>query len=308
VFTAALAGLVSGCGSSASGTFTSPSASPALAGDSGEGAMGQPSTVPSTAASSAAPAPRAPTKTFALSVRQLNLSRGADRPLRTMVWSPVGSGRFPLVLFSHGLHGTPEGYQNVAKRIAGAGFVVAAPAYPYTNGNSTAFTSADMPNQPADASQVITDVLKSDLGAHIDSAKIAAAGHSAGGYTTAGMLSGKTRDSRLRAGIVIAGGQMNGNFTGSAATVLFVHGDKDPTVPYTTGRNAYGKVPWSKAFLTLLGGDHGSYLWNSGAAADATTKTMLDFLRWTLYGDAVARGRLKSDGTVAGAAKYESTF
>jgi len=224
------------------------------------------------------------------------------------VWSPVGSGRFPLVLFSHGLHGTPEGYQGVAKRIAGAGFVVAAPAYPYTNGNSTAFNAGDMPNQPADAAQVITDVLKSDLGAHIDAAKIGAAGHSAGGYTTAGMLSGKTRDSRLKAGIVIAGGQLNGAFTGPAATVLFVHGDKDPTVPYTSGRGAYDKVPWSKAFLTLLGGDHGSYLFGSGAAADATAKTMLDFLRWTLYGDAVARGRLKSDGTVAGAAKFESTF
>src|SRR5262245_16241752 len=56
---------------------------------------------------------QAPTKTFAVGSRELNLSRG-NRPLRTVVWYPAAgtaggplataaAGPFPLVLFSHGL-------------------------------------------------------------------------------------------------------------------------------------------------------------------------------------------------------------
>jgi dienelactone hydrolase len=297
VLTAAMLGLVSACSEKATPSRFVPPESPP-----------PPSPSPSTA--------------FALGVRELKLSRGADRPLRTLVWYPtVGTpgsaakldatplaGRYPLLLFSHGLHGTPEGYQIVTARIAAAGFVVAAPAYPYTNGNTKAFSINDMPNQPVDASHVISEVLKLDLAASIDPERIGAGGHSAGGYTTAGMLSGKTRDKRLKSGIVIAGGQLNGNFTGPAAALLFIHGDKDPTVAYSTGRAAYDKVPWSKAFLTMIGADHGSYLFGLGNTGAVAMTTMLDFLRFTLYGDEEAKRRLPSGGSVAGAARFESTL
>ncbi|HTJ38516.1 MAG TPA: dienelactone hydrolase family protein, partial [Dactylosporangium sp.] len=253
------------------------------------------------------------TQTFAVATAQFTFTR-AGRTLRTMVLYPKTAGRYPLVLWSHGLHGSPEGYQGVTQKIAAAGFVVAAPAYPFTNDKANPFNQNDMANQPADASAVITEVLKLDaqagspLAGRIDTAHVGAAGHSAGGYTTAGLLSGNTRDARLKGAIIVSGGSMGGKFSGAATPVLFIHGDADATVPYSSGKSLYDACTWPKAFLTLLGGDHGAALWGTTPAATAVTKTTLDFFRYSLYGDASARSRLRSDATAAGAAKYDGTL
>jgi dienelactone hydrolase len=267
---------------------------------------------------------QAPTKTFAVGSRELDLSRGS-RPLRTVVWYPAAGTAggplataekgqpFPLVLFSHGLTATPEVYQRLTTRIAAAGFIVAAPAYPYTNGAATTYNPADLVNQPADASAVITGVLALNersgdgLAGRIDASRIGAAGHSAGGYTTVGMLTG-ARDSRLRAAIVIAGGSLGGSFTGPPAPVLFIHGEKDPIVGYSVGVSTYGMVPWPKALLTVTKGDHSSYLFTTGPAGTAVSTAMLDFLRWSLYGDAGAGSRLSNEAAVAGVTTYETSL
>src|SRR5258706_13174397 len=99
----------------------------------------------------------APTETYTVGVRQLDLTRG-DRPLRTVVWYPaastvggqpaVAAGVFPLVLFSHGLTSSPEAYQGITRRFAAAGFIVAAPAYPYTNSAATTYNPAGLVNHP----------------------------------------------------------------------------------------------------------------------------------------------------------------
>jgi pimeloyl-ACP methyl ester carboxylesterase len=223
----------------------------------------------------------------------------------------VAAGVFPLVLFSHGLTSSPEAYRVIATRIAAAGFVVAAPAYPYTNASADPYNPADLINQPADASAVITaalglaDTPGDPLAGHLDASRVAAVGHSAGAYTTVGLLAG-ARDNRIRAAIVIAGGSLGGSFTGPAASVLFVHGDKDPVVSYPIGQATYELVPWPRAFLTVVNGDHGSYLYAPTSAASAVWSTMLDFLRWTLYGDDTAKARLPADAAVSGATEFES--
>jgi dienelactone hydrolase len=265
-----------------------------------------------------------PAKPLAVGVRQLNFSRG-DRPLPTTVWYPAEGvpggdprsdvtaaiGRFPLVILSHGLTGLPESLAPVGTRWAAAGFIVVAPAYPHTKFNAPQFEIADVANQPADASYVISQVLALDgsggnlFAGHIDTTAIAATGHSAGGYTTTGMLATQ-RDPRLRAAIVIAGALLGGAYTGPVTPVLFVHGDADPTVAYHGGQEAYRALPWPKAFLTLLGGDHGRYLKTGTAGFDEMIRTTTDFLRWTLYGDAGAKGRLSSDGTSVGRSRWES--
>jgi hypothetical protein len=38
--------------------------------------------------------------------------------------------------------------------------------------------------------------------------------------------------------------------------------------------------------MTITGGDHLSPVFNAGSASRASQVTMLDFLRWALYGDA----------------------
>lgn len=324
--TLAVAALLSlaACGSEAPPQWTAEP-SPSLGGDVLPSDSATPAASPSVAPSASArpstspkPAPRAPSKTFTVSTRQLSLARGS-RKLPTTVWYPATStkanaamaaGRFPVVVFSHGLNGEPAYYAQLTSRIAAAGFIVAAPEYPFTHNGASPFNAGDMGNQPADASAVITAVLKLNTASgdrfagHVDTAHVGAAGHSAGGFTTAGMLANK-RDTRIKGAVVIAGGPM-GAFTGPRTPVLFVHGDKDPTVGYATGHDAYAKLGWPKAFLTELGQGHGEYLGTNAQGFDQMMRTMLDFFRWTLYLDATAKGRLRADATKAGVTKWEA--
>jgi len=270
----------------------------------------------------------APAQPFAAGSRQLALSRSSDRPLPTTVWYPAtgtpvtgtaragaapAAGRFPIVLLSHGLHSLPSDLAAFGTRWAAAGFVVAAPAFPHTKRGTPSFDQSDMANQPADGSYVISQVLALNttagdpLAGHLNPDEIAATGHSAGGYTTIGMLTAG-RDNRLRAAIVLSGGRMGGAYTGSPIPLLFAHGDADPTVPYESGRAAYNALTWPKAFLTLIRGNHSSYLFPSGKGFNQVAATTTDFLRWTLYGDTTAQGRLAADATAAGTSKWESDF
>ena len=80
--------------------------------------------------------------------RDCSFDRGADRPLPTRVWYPAtgaapgararwtapppAPGRFPLIIFSHGLTSAPDDFAALLSRWAQAGFVVAGPTFPHT--------------------------------------------------------------------------------------------------------------------------------------------------------------------------------
>jgi fermentation-respiration switch protein FrsA (DUF1100 family) len=272
---------------------------------------GPPATATASPAASPAPAPtgRAPRQAFDVDTRQLRLSRGADRPLPVTIWYPdADAGRFPVILFSHGLTGTPRDYTPLLERWASAGFVVAAPTYPYTSRGAARVDALDVINQPADATYVLTEVLKLDrragdaLRGRLATDRLAAAGHSAGGITTIGLFS-VARDERLDAGVVLAGSALGVGlgFTGPPAPLLFVHGQQDSVVSYASGKAAYDSVPWPKALLTLPDGDHGQSLLREGNRAfDVVADSTLDFWRWSLYGDAEAKRRLPDDATSTG--------
>ncbi|MFI5934419.1 alpha/beta hydrolase family protein [Actinoplanes sp. NPDC051494] len=261
----------------------------------------------------------APATAYALGRRVLAFSRG-DRSLPTTVWYPAAgtapanpaavdnaepaAGRFPLVLFSHGLTSQPDDYADMLMRWAQAGFVVAGPTYPNTWYGATAFDANDIVNQPADASHVI-DLLLASAGAvtaAIDPNRIAAAGHSAGGITTVGLFSAR-RDERLKAGIVFAGTDFQATpLTGPAAAMMFVHGRKDTTVTYGAGHTVYAAVPWSRAMLSITDGGHVT----GSDDFEATTATTTEFLRYALYGDAAARTRLPGAAAVGDVATFEN--
>jgi hypothetical protein len=79
-------------------------------------------------------------------------------------------------------------------------------------------------------------------------------------------------------------------------------------VPYGYGQASYRQVPWPKAFLTIIGGDHGGYLAATDLVAAAVAATVLDFLRATLYGDPDALARIPADATVEDLTRFESTL
>jgi fermentation-respiration switch protein FrsA (DUF1100 family) len=251
------------------------------------------------------PAPgAAPATTFTVTQRQLTFSHGSARPLPTTVWAPAGSapGPFPLILFSHGLTAAPADYAQILRTWAAAGFIVAAPAYPHTSRGVKDVEPLDVANQPGDATSVISQMLALNskagdpLHARIDTTRIAAAGHSAGGITTIGLFTAD-RDDRLKAGLVLAGEALiPGSWDGPPAPMLFVHGKQDKTVPYAQGLAAFQSVPWSRAMLSITSGGHVNTASNIGPVLTTTT----DFLRWSLYGDPAARTRLKGDATKGG--------
>ncbi|MEQ4303375.1 alpha/beta hydrolase [Plantactinospora sp. B6F1] len=277
----------------------------------------------------AAPAPAAPPgfapdRTYAVGVRTFDLGRGTARPLRVTVWyparddsprssgagpaaprrdAPVAAGRFPIVLFSHGLHSLPELHAPLTTRWAAAGFVVAAPAYPHTKRAARRFDRGDIRRQPGDARRVIRYLTRLDrasgdrFAGRLAVTRIGAVGHSAGGYTTAGLFA-PGHSARLRGGIVIGGAGMPGTaFGGPAAPLLFVHGDADRVVPVSRGRDAFRRVPWPKAFLTVRGGGHGEYLVPGRRGFAQTLAVTTEFLRWTLYGDTQARRHLPTSAS-----------
>ncbi|MGR6321887.1 alpha/beta hydrolase [Micromonospora soli] len=281
---------------------------------------------PATAATDDGPpvtARHVPPRAYAVGVRQIVVDPGGARPLPVTVWyptesatpasagpvvrpgAPVAAGRFPVVIYSHGLRSLPELHAPLTTRWAAAGFVVAAPTYPRTNLRARDFTRADVRNQPADGWRLIRHLVRLDtraadpLAGHLDVARIAAAGHSAGGFTTAGMFT-SGHSARLRAGIVIAGGGLAGSFAGPVAPLLFVHGAADAIVPESVGRAAYARSLGPAAFLSLPGQGHGEYLTPGRPGFAQVLATTTDFLRWTLYDDRPALRRLPADARLPG--------
>ena len=155
---------------------------------------------------------------------------------------PGKSGRYPLILFSHGLGGHAMFYVEVLKSWASAGYVVAAPAYPLSNINADggfirANGFADAANQPADATFVINQVLERQealLGGIVDPKRIGASGHSFGGGTTYALgYSTCCRDRHVKAAIPMSAcagvvQDPGGYFRDNATPLLILHGDADP--------------------------------------------------------------------------------
>ncbi|MGC4817465.1 alpha/beta hydrolase family protein [Micromonospora sp. DT63] len=262
------------------------------------------------------PSGTAPTSAFGVGVRQLKLNRDG-RALPTTIWYPAAGkaggavkrsaaaaqGRFPVVMFSHGLTGRPEDYATLLTRWAAAGFVVAAPTFPHTSKGGDG-NILDVLNQPADVSYALTQVLALDgkagdgLRGRLATDRVGAAGHSAGGVTTIGLFTA-SRDERLDAGVVFAGTAVGVGtaFAGATAPQLFVHGELDEVVDYAAGKAAYDKVPWPKAMLSLPKGDHGRALLGDAKTLRVVSDTSVEFLRWSLYGDAEAKKRISTDAT-----------
>ncbi|SCG76520.1 Alpha/beta hydrolase family protein [Micromonospora siamensis] len=262
-----------------------------------------------------APVRSAPRTTYPVGTRQLTVDPTGPRPLPLTVWYPSeggrpAAGRFPAIVYSHGLRSLPELHAPLTTRWAAAGFVVAAPTYPRTNLRATHFTRADVRNQPADGWRVIRYLIRLDAGrddplaGHLDVNRIAAGGHSAGGFTTAGMFT-SGHSPRLRSGILIAGGGLAGAFAGPTAPLLFVHGGTDPIVPESVGRAAYDRTPGPAAFLRLVGQGHGEYLTPGRPGFAEVLATTTDFLRWTLYDDPAAGRRLPADAVRAGVSTFD---
>jgi dienelactone hydrolase len=234
-----------------------------------------------------------------------NAAYSATRMLPTLLYIPTTTTPRPLIMFSHGYHGTPEKFSQLFTAWAQAGYMVAAPQLPLSSTRGAPYDIvADYLNQPGDISFVLTQLLHGPLRTHIDATRLAAAGLSLGGATTYGLVYNPCCvDQRFRAAAIFDGVRLpfKQPFGRNTIPVLFAHIDSDVLAPYAVAKAAYDNSASPKWFLTFHTGLHPEAYENEPSVHDHTaTVTSIDYFDLTLLGDRTARARLLRDGTSPG--------
>ncbi|HVB44614.1 MAG TPA: hypothetical protein VNF47_18200 [Streptosporangiaceae bacterium] len=229
-------------------------------------------------------------------------------------------GPFPLVVFAPGYLQCGASYAALLHAWASAGYVVAAVEFPRTHCHVAAPDEADLVNQPADVSFVITRLLAVSarpaglLSGLVDPGKIAVAGHSDGGDTAAA-VAGNTccRDPRVVAALVLSGAEwppLRGRYFPSGTPpppVLFVQGTNDTWNPPPGSVQLYqADTGGIRYYLNLVGADHFAPYEGHSAPEPLVAKVTVDFLNAYLDDQSGQVVALAADGTVPGVAELVS--
>ncbi len=205
---------------------------------------------------------------------------GADeRSIETHLWyaeaalaRPACRGeRCALIILAHGFGGNPARFDAIGRRLAAAGYIVAAVRFPLTNEAAPGgFISAfgDLVNQPADLSRVLDALLEADahtadpLYRRIDADRVALLGHSLGGAT----VIASTRltccsDPRIDANILVApltavSGAFGEEVSTDAFPTLIIQGSEDPILPPRQVAAFREAIDAPKVYVELDGGGH----------------------------------------------------
>ena len=220
----------------------------------------------------------------------------------------------PLIVFGHGFAVTPATYWRLLTAWAAAGYVVAAPVFPRSNAHADGGPDeADLVNQPADMSLVITGLLslsaRSDgpLAGRIDPERIGIAGQSDGGETALAMAYDRYYlDARVRAAAILSGAELPGAaavyFTRASPPLLAVQGTADTTNLPHFSYDFYFAARRPKYLLRLLGAGHlPPYTTDAPQLAVVEHVTVAFFDRY-LKRERAAQARLLTAGRVRGRA------
>ena len=247
-----------------------------------------------------------------------------ERTLETLISYPDGDGPFPLIILSHGLGGRPEKLTELAAAWAEAGYVVAAPAFPLTNGDVAEATLnvVDVDNQPGDVSFVIDSITEtnddedSPVFERVDVDRVGVAGHSLGGATTYGVTFAPCCvDDRIGAAVILSGIRIvdvGEELFDLGTPILVFHGEADTVLPFQIGADSYALLESPKWFVTLIDADHGTpYQDPQSAWVDLVEATTTDFWNATIGADSDAASeaafdQLLADANVAGVATVET--
>ena len=193
-------------------------------------------------------------------------------------------GRFPLVIFSHGLAGHRRQTTHFCTHLASRGYVVASPDHVgntmpdifglvarLSKGGSAADVAKALTDsaadRPLDVSFTMDAVLAGEMGARIDPARIGMTGHSFGGWTT---LAATGRDRRIKAALPLApaGGRSRANPQANAfadllsldwgrpVPVLLLAADLDSLLPLDGMKELFARIPAPKDMVILNQADH----------------------------------------------------
>lgn len=151
--------------------------------------------------------------------RQLTLQKESDRPLNVALWYPtlqsgmpasvgdnsvfIGTqalrdakpapGKYPLLLLSHGYGGSWRNLNWLAQRMVEQGYIVAAVDHPgTTTHNKNPKDAQQLWQRPQDLRRTLDALLATPaLAGDIDKGRIAAVGHSLGGWTVLELAGGR---------------------------------------------------------------------------------------------------------------------
>jgi predicted dienelactone hydrolase len=216
-------------------------------------------------------------------------ARQRDVPVK--IYAPSGSGPFPLIIFSHGLGSSRNGYAYLGKHWASHGFVVVHPQHQgsdsevvRTRGRWAAYRSAYEVQQwidrPADASFAIDELQRRDadargwpLAGKIDFRRIGAGGHSYGAHTVlalAGLLvnlphqKGRSfHDPRVKAVVSLSSPPMNFapteyEYSRIDLPVMNMTGTRDASLTFRTThahrRRPFERIHRSDQYLITIDG------------------------------------------------------
>jgi len=227
-------------------------------------------------------------------------------------------GRYPLIVFSHGVTARGTFYQGELTAWASAGYVVVAPDYPLSNTDSPGGpTIADVGNQPGDASFLIDaftdpegDSAAAEVAAQVDADNIGAAGHSLGAITSLGLgYSTCCADDRVDAVAAWAGAflpmldEKNPDEGITDRPLLLIHGEADGTVPYSASVSAFDIVESPRWFISLPKAGHiPPFLSPAGnPVGTLVNTTTLNFFDAELKDDPDGISRLEADVEEIGA-------
>lgn len=220
--------------------------------------------------------------------------RGDD--LQVRVSAPATGTDLPVIIFAHGFGGSMTFYDPLVDHWTANGFVVVQPTF---LDSATLGVTPDDPRYPdiwkfrVDDLERVIDNLETLLAAvpglpeRVDTARLAAAGHSWGGQSVGMLLGARVlgadgqpgddrTDPRIKAGVLLAttglGGDdltpfardnfgfMSPDFSRLATPSLVVWGDHDQSALSTRGpdwfTDVYRLSPGARSMLTLFGAEH----------------------------------------------------
>lgn len=198
------------------------------------------------------------------------------RALPTQVRYPVAASGsagaagapFPLVVFSQGFDESAQAYAGLLDAWVRAGYVVAAPTYPFTDPTSGAeLNESDIVNHPADLRFVIASLKRlagnpaNPLHRVLDVQRVAIAGQSDGGDVSLAVAANSCcRDRAVRAAIILSGAELASfggtYYSGGSVPLLVTQGSEDTINPPACSAQLYDPAPQPKYYLNIAGAEH----------------------------------------------------
>lgn len=229
------------------------------------------------------------------------------------------SGPFPLVVFGHGFNVTPAIYAHLLQAWARAGYVVAAPVFPLSNPHAPGGADeADIVNQPADMSFVVSRMLAGSAAPHgilsglLEPHAIAVAGQSDGGMTAlATAYDSHYRDTRIDAAVILSGAELPSPdfyFPRSSPPLLASQGTADDINLSVNTYRFFAAAHRPKFLLKLFGAPHLGPYTDEQPQLTIVERVSLAFLDLYLKHRPEARSRLLRGGQVPGRATLTSRF